>query len=561
MYLFSYFSTSLRPFRRGVAALLLTFSLLLPLCACSGESRPENADQTISFHLQQDPVSLDPQIADSYGARIAVEALFEGLVRLDEDGKPYPGAAESWGVSSDGLTYTFHLREDAQWSKSIVTEDGETTVSSDPCPLTAQDFVYAWQRAVDPSTGCPDASGFACIKNAAAILQGSLSPSELGVSAVDDHTLVVQLESANEDFLSLTATTPFMPCQQDFFLWTSGRYGLEAKYICGNGPFAFSNSYAWDHEEKMTLRRSTSYSGENEPLPASLILYTSQEITDISNPLSAVEEEVVDLALLPSSQLEEAQSQEGVQVITQSMDAVWGLCFHTQDELLSHADIRKIFVQTLPRETLLENLPPHASAANDIIPEICLWNGKSYREQAGSNLFLQEDSQAISSLSSILSKLKLEEMPSITVIGPENTKDILNQMLITWNGSMGNYFNLEALSEEELSDRISSGEFQAAICALRTEDATPLGFLNLFASDSTDNPAHLQAENYDRLLEQAATGSLQALVEAETYLNQQAIFYPLYYTDRYYVANATLSGVVIHPAEQGIDFIQAGKLE
>lgn len=561
MSLFSFFSAAGRLLRRRVAVCFLAFSFLLPMCACSGESRPENADQTIYFHLQSDPSSLDPQIADTYDARVAVEALFEGLVRLDEDGEPYPGVAKTWDVSDDGLTYTFHLREDAQWSKSIVTQDGEATTSSDPCPLTAQDFVYAWQRAVTPSTGCPESESFACIKNASAILQGTLSPSELGVTATDDHTLVVELESANEDFLSLTATAAFMPCQQDFFLWTSGRYGLEAKYVCGNGPFAFSNSYAWDHEEKLTLRRSSSYSGENEPLPSGLVLYTAQEVADISDPLAAVEEGTVDLAVLPSEQLEAAQAKEDVQVITQSMDAVWGLCFNTQDDLLKHTDVRKIFIETLSRESLLGCLPPHASAANDIIPEICQWNGENYREQAGSDLYLKEDPKAISSLSNVLSKLKLEEMPSITVSGPENVRDMLNEMLIAWNGSMGNYFNLEALPEEDLSQRIASGEYQAAICALRTEDATPLGFLSLFSSSNDENPAHLQSESYDAMLESAASGSLDALVQAETYLNQQAIFYPLYYTDRYYVANSTLSGVVIHPAEQGIDFIQAGKLD
>lgn len=560
MGLFSSFSIS-RHFLRQFAALSLSLFLILPLCACSGESRPENADQTILFHLQEDPSSLDPQIANSYGARVAVEALFEGLVRLDEDGEPYPGVAESWEVSGDGLTYTFHLREDAQWSKSVVTEDGETSVSSDPAPLVAQDFVYAWQRAVNSVTGCPEADSFAIIQNGEAIIQGEMSPDQLGVSAPDDHTLVVTLQSASEDFLALTATAAFMPCQEDFFLWTSGRYGLEAKYVCGNGPFVFSNNYSWDHEEAMTLRRSTSYSGENEPLPAGLKLYVSTQAADISNPLSAVEEGVVDLVLLPSEQLEDAQAQEEVQVITQPMDAVWGLCFNLEEDLLSHQEIREIFVRTLSREELLEHLPPHASVANDIIPDTFLWDGESYRDQAGSNLFLTEDPQATSSLADILAKLKLDAMPSITVIGPENVRDMLNQMLITWNGRMGNYFNLEALSEEDLTSRISAGTYQAAICPLRTEDASPLSLLSLFASDNSANPARLQSTEYDSLLEQAASGSLSALEEAETFLNQRAIFYPLYYTDRYFVANATLSGVVIHPADQGIDFIQAGKLD
>ena len=551
-------SFSLKSFLPRMISMALCLSLLFCCCACSGENRPENADQTITFHLGEDPSSLDPQIADSFASRVAVEALYEGLVRLDENGDVYPGAAESWDVSTDGCQYTFHLRKDAQWSKSIVTEDGETSVSSTPSPLTADDFVFAWRRAVDPTTKSPSASSFSLIKNASSIISGSLSPDQLGVSATDDHTLVVTLESPTEDFLRLTATTAFMPCQEDFFLWTSGRYGLEAKYVCGNGPFAFSNSYAWDHEEAMTLRRSSSYHGENEPLPASLKLYVSTKAADISNPVTAVAEETVDLASLPSSLLESAK-EEDLQIYTLSMDAVWGLGFNSKDTLMKNVDIRKLFVQTLPRENLLENLPANATAANDIIPSTFLWNGESYRKQAGSNFYLKQDDSIVNTLPSLLSKLKLDEMPSITVLGVTGLQQMLNQMLITWNGRMGNYFNLETMSEDELNKRIADGDYQAAVYALRPDGNTPIDILSLFASDST--PALLQSSEYDRLLEAADAGdSLSALVDAETCLNQQAIFYPLYYTDRYYVANPTLTGVVIHSADMGIDFIQAGKL-
>lgn len=136
---------------------------------------------------------------------------------------------------------------------------------------------------------------------------------------------------------------------------------------------------------------------------------------------------------------------------------------------------------------------------------------------------------------------------------------MLNEMLITWNGRMGNYFNLETMDENELNERIASGDFQAAVYALRPDGNTPIDILSLFSSDST--PTLLQSSEYDLLLKAADAGdSLSALVEAETWLNQQAIFYPLYYTDRYYVADPTLTGVVIHSADMGIDFIQAGKL-
>ena len=111
-------------------ALLLCLLLLLPLFCGSCEEKEDTSGTGKSFtwHLSSEPKTLDPQIAQGENAAIVIGALFEGLARLDENGNPQPGAAESWESSPDNLTFTFHLREDAVWS------DGET-------PVTADDFV------------------------------------------------------------------------------------------------------------------------------------------------------------------------------------------------------------------------------------------------------------------------------------------------------------------------------------------------------------------------------------------------------------------------------------
>jgi oligopeptide transport system substrate-binding protein len=551
-----------RSFFYKILTLAAALSLLLTMGACKGEERPENADKTILYHLSGEPSSLDPQIARSSAEQIVVEALFEGLVRLDQNNKPYPGAAKSWVVGDGGTRYTFHLREDAQWSKSLETKDGETAVSSAPTPLKAQDFVYAWRRAVDPRTGNQSVGDFSIIQNATEIFQGKMDPGELGVKAADDHTLVVTLEYASEDFLKLTATAPFMPCQEDFFNWTSGRYGLEGKYICGNGPFVLSNAYAWDHHESIRLKRSSSYRGENAPLPAGLSLSISEKEADVSDPVKAVSDGVVDLIELPGDRLEDGK-QSGGTVVTFPMDSVWGLCFNTRDDLLKDKDVRRVFVQTLSREKLLEHLPVNAAEAGDIVPSSAFWNGKSYRSQAGEELYLKQDESVLSTLPSILSRLKLDTLPSITVSGPDGTQKMLNEMLITWNGRMGNYFNMETLSQKELLDRVKKGDYQAAVLPLTPSDEGPAAMLRLFSSTNPDNPAGWHSDQYDAYLKTAsATGGeegLKALRSAEAYLNQQGVFYPIYYTDRYYLTAKTLSGVVVHPNGGGIDFIQAGK--
>src|SRR5699024_3099255 len=97
--------------------------------------------------------------------------------------------------------------------------------------------------------------------------EGALPVESLGVAAVDSRTLVISLEYPYEEFPALTASTPFMPCQQEFFENTYGRYGLEPETVLGNGPFRIRNRYSWEHGARVELTASSTYAGEQEPSP------------------------------------------------------------------------------------------------------------------------------------------------------------------------------------------------------------------------------------------------------------------------------------------------------
>ena len=138
------------------------------------------------------PINLGLAGAFQTGLKYAYLKNYDYAMQMDADGKAVPAIAESYELSEDGLTYTFHLREDAVWS------NGE--------PVTAADFVFGWQRAVDPSVASEYAymlSDIGQIKNAAEIIAGEKDKSELGVTAVDDHTLQVELNVPVSYFLSL----------------------------------------------------------------------------------------------------------------------------------------------------------------------------------------------------------------------------------------------------------------------------------------------------------------------------------------------------------------------
>src|SRR5262249_13118446 len=154
----------------------------LVLSACSGGASSSAAQGNILLRGNgPDPDSLDPQRARAVGAQTVLRDLCEGLTTLAKDASTAPGVATTWTVSADGKTYTFNLRDNARWS------NGDRVV--------AEDFVAGLRRLVDPATASQYAQIIDVVANVPDIISGKKKPAELGVTAPDDKTVVVQLAS------------------------------------------------------------------------------------------------------------------------------------------------------------------------------------------------------------------------------------------------------------------------------------------------------------------------------------------------------------------------------
>ena len=224
--------------KKKLLAVLLTTAMAASLAV--GCSTPKSSDGSNSkdssnsdekvfrYATNTEPTSLDPTKGQSIGDNEIQHAITEGLVR-NTAGDIQPGLAEKWEVSDDGLTYTFHIREDAKWS------DGEA--------LTANDFVYSWQRLVDPETASPYAFIGDYLKNGYAIETGTMDKSELGVKAVDDQTLEVTLENPTPYFLSLIGSSgQYAPLRQDIVEKYGTDFAATADKNVYSGPFKLTSS-------------------------------------------------------------------------------------------------------------------------------------------------------------------------------------------------------------------------------------------------------------------------------------------------------------------------------
>ncbi len=207
--------------------------LALWFAACGNEQRPSGAlpasaiaERIASGHLRRhvssSPATLDPALIQDVMGMAVGSDLFEGLLRQGPAGQLLPGMAERWEVSADGMTWRFHLREQARWS------NGDA--------VTAENFVFAWRRVVDPATASPIAQQMAPVAGALDIAAGRQPPESLGVRAVDARTLEVRLESPTPYFLSLLINTFMMPVHPPT-VQREGRAWTQPGKMVGNGPF------------------------------------------------------------------------------------------------------------------------------------------------------------------------------------------------------------------------------------------------------------------------------------------------------------------------------------
>ncbi|WP_419195952.1 peptide ABC transporter substrate-binding protein [Cognatishimia activa] len=244
-------------------ALTLTTALSTQAFAADVPAGTQLADdQTYTYRLLDESSSFDPQLVEDTDGSGIVRDLFEGLYNQDGNGKLAPGVALSHTVSADNMTYTFTLRNDAKWS------DGN--------PVTAHDFVYAWKRAVTPELASPYAwyMELMSIKNGAEIIAGNAQPEDLGVSASDDYTLVVELSQPLPYFADMVAHSTTFPAPK----WAIEAHGDKwtlPENIVGNGAYKLTEHVL--KERSTRVRNEMYWNNENTVLDTVVALVIGDE--------------------------------------------------------------------------------------------------------------------------------------------------------------------------------------------------------------------------------------------------------------------------------------------
>ena len=509
--------------RKKAWALALTASLAMALSACGNEEPPVSDSESAAGNNELDSVqelrlttgsgipTMDSVMADDAVSFTMLNNAGEGLYRLDQQSTPIPAMASGEPeISEDGLTYTFTLRE-ANWS--------------DGSPVTAHDFVFAWQRAADPETGSTYGPYMMAgtIKNAAAIAEGKLDKSELGITAQDDQTLVVSLERPIPYFLSLMAFGTFYPQNEAYVTEHGDEYAMDSSKLLSNGPFVLAN---WD---------ATAASWELEKNPeywdADNVKLDKVEFNIIPDPGTGVnlyETGEADRAGLAGEfAMQYAEHEEVVRILKPS---VYYLQFNQERDgkatPLANPKLRKALALSFNKQDLADIVLANGSIPADfLVPTEFTFDAdqNDFRSVNGDMMeFNAEQAKALwaeGMEEEGLTEVSLEYLSGDTELSKKIDAYMKDQM----EGNLsGLTLEMSQVPFNVLLDKNEAQDYDIQSTGWGPDFQDPITFLDIFASGSSQNTMSYSNEHVDELLEQAK-GELalkpeerwQALAEAE----------------------------------------------
>ena len=500
------------------------FAGLACLVGCSGKK-----ENTLRVNIGGEPHTLDPRKARDLQSMTLAKMFFEGLTRLNPEELAEFAMAEKVDISSDGKTYTFTLRP-AIWS--------------DKTPLTAHDFVYAWRKVLHPHFPSDQAFQMYAIKNSKAAKEGKVSVEEVGIKAIDDHTLQVELLYPVPYFLELTALPIFFPISQKLDE-TNHHWASDSKTIVGNGPFILKE---WKHNDYLRMIKNPSYWDMPQVNLKEIELVMVSEETEIKmfergeldwagSPLSA----------LPVGALAELKKKGQLQV--KPFLATYFFRINVESEPFQNPHMRKAFAMAIQRNDIVEHVTQGGQQiATSLLPPSLGVQEKPYFTDGDLAAAQQEFHTALQSL-----ELTKETLPPISLmyIAGERNHLIAQAVQEQWREAIGVTVALHAVERKVFYDRTSKKNFQLAAGSWTADFNDGMNFLEVFkfkagSSNNTawENPHY--RELLDQALEVKEMGERKQLFqECESILMQEMPIIPLFHYTLLYVANKKVKNVVL----------------
>lgn len=492
----------------------------------------------VVIDTESEPPELNSILTTSTGSGNILRHIVEGLVYLDPQDEPVAGIAESWDVSDDGLTYTFHLRQDSKWS------NGE--------PVTAHDFVFAWTQLFTPATGAkygatwaPLIKGAEEMMNAASEADLTAAAANVGYKAVDDYTLEVTLTNPYPYFLSVLAFYSFAPVNEKGYTEIGAdNYAKEADTIITNGPY---NMTSWEHESEIVLEKNPDYYAADT---IKIDKITCLMMNDSNARLNSYQAGECDLIQLTGDQ-SALLAKEGKTVTSYDDGSTWYFEFQTTRKGLSNAKIRKAMTLAVDAQSFIDNVVKNNSEVAYSFTPTAINNGK-FAAAVGKVLnrgdyaaakALFEEGLAEEGLTA--SDLKLSIIADDTDSAGKYAAFFQEQ----WKTNLGIDVTVSQMPYKSRLERMQTKDFDIVMAGWGPDYNDPMTFVDLFVTDAGNNHTGWSNAEYDQLIKDAikepdAAKRTDILVKAENILLSDMPIGPIYNRKKDYITSDRLTGVV-----------------
>jgi oligopeptide transport system substrate-binding protein len=470
-------------------------------------------------------------------SQIIVKMLFEGLTRVNKNSKPELALAAAIEISSDLKTYTFHLRP-SQWT------NGD--------PVTAEDFVYAWKKLLDPSYYSDMASQLYVIENAKQAKEGSVPLDEVGIRLLDEEKFQVTLNEPVPYFLEMISFPAFFPvnCKVD---QENKHWAENAREYVGNGPFALQ---LWQHHDQLLVTKNPNYWDESQVQldgvqfvmvkdDTAFLMYEKKELDWVGSPFSNLPVDLLKVLKQDNS------------LMAKEALATYFLRCNTGIAPFNHPKIRRAFALATERQEIVEHVTQGGQLpATGLVPVAMGLREAPYFQDgdvAGAQALLKE--------ALIEMKLPKESLNNATLTyrSSERNHLIAQALQQQWFAAFGVRVKLEAVEGKVYFDRISRQDYQLIASDWFADYNDPINFLEVFKSkDRGSNNTRWENAEYARLLEESSRTSNQPLrrellAKSEQILMQEMPIIPIFHYTLLYTSRPEIHNVVVSSLG-GVDF-------
>lgn len=515
-------------YKKGLLLIYLSVFLLFG-CSKQKSKETESKQTALRLNLPQEPTSLDPRKGGDIYSSALHFLLYEGLTKISEKSSCDFGLAHTIDLSSDKLTYTFHIR-DSFWS--------------DGSPVTAQDFEYSWKSMLDPNFPCPNAHLLYPIANAEEAKTGSISLDAVKISSIDDKTLQVTLKSPTPYFLNLISFCVFYPVNHKIAKTSSGLIDETGRQLLSSGPYVLKS---WKHHDLLTLEKNPYYwDKENVKLEKIDMSFIENETTV----LEMFAKKELDVLGLPFTNipLDALETYAKTPLLKGFPVGKTIFCsFNLDHPVFSNKHIRKAFSMAIDRQAVVDTIGICGEIpATNFVPPV-LKNGINLPyfktldiEHAKAELELGLQELGITK----------KDLETITLIYPqrENSNALCQILQQQWLKHLGINISLECLDFKIFLEKLNSSQY--ALCQYNwvAQYDDPMNILERFRKKSNPkNYCNWENNEYIRLLDLSAyaTGSSRAdlMESAEKIILEDMPLAPIYHSTNFRMVQTHVQGI------------------